>query len=140
MIKLSLHNDSDVSLDYKSIETLVNLIIESYKFPDGEVSLVIIDDDSLRVMKKEYLNQDYYTDVIAFNIEENPFEGEIYISYDRVRENAKIFNQDFEVEFKRVIIHGMLHLCGHEDSTKDEKIAMTKLENLFIDRFNNLLY
>ena len=65
------------------------------------------DDDTLRLMKKEYFNQDLYTDVIAFNIDDDPFEGEIYISHDRIKDNAKKFNQSFEDELKRILIHGV---------------------------------
>ena len=80
--------------------------------------------------------EDVFTDVIAFNIENNPFEGEIYISYHRVQDNAERYNQKFQDEFKRVIIHGLLHLCGHEDSTRTEKKNMRLIEDKFLDEFN----
>ena len=95
------------------------------------------DDDSLRLMKKEYFNQDLYTDVIAFNIDDDPFEGEIYISHDRIKDNAKKFNQSFEDELKRILIHGSLHLCGYDDKTPTEKLEMTSLEENYLEKFRD---
>ena len=86
-------------------------------------------------MKKEYFNQDLYTDVIAFNIDHNPFEGEIYISHDRIKDNAKKFNQSFEDELKRILIHGSLHLCGYDDQTPQDKSEMTSLEENYLEKF-----
>ena len=95
-----------------------------------------MDDNALRLMKKEYFNQDLYTDVIAFNIEEDPFEGEIYISHQRVKENAEKYKQSFHRELKRVIIHGALHLCGYDDQTSEEKSVMTSMEENYLVKFN----
>ena len=73
---------------------------------------------------------------MAFNLEDesNELEGEVYISFDRVKDNAKAFNVDLEQEFKRVIIHGTLHLVGYEDKSSKEKNIMTKLENKYINQ------
>ena len=87
-------------------------------------------------MKKEYFNQDVYTDIIAFNIDEDPFEGELYISHDRVSDNAKKFNQTFEGELKRILIHGTLHLCGFDDQTKEDKSKMTSMEEDYLKKFS----
>ena len=132
MISVEIHNNSDTHIDHSIAEELINIILGDYHFNDGEVNLVIIDDESLRRMKNEYFNQDYYTDVIAFNIENDPFEGEIYISYERVKDNAIKYNQSFEEEMKRVVIHGALHLCGEEDKTESEKLKMESLENSYL--------
>ena len=136
MIKIDIYNDSDLSIDSKSIEKFVTLIIQDHGYSSAIINLIITDDEALRKMKKKYFNQDYYTDVIAFNIEKDPFEGEIYISYDRVKNNASQYNQSFQKEFKRVIIHGLLHLYGYKDSTNNEKIKMTSLEEKFLKKFN----
>ena len=79
-------------------------------------------------MKKEYFNQDLYTDVIAFNIDDDPFEGEIYISMPTARENAYKFNQAYEKEVTRLIIHGVLHLLDYSDCSFKEKQTMSKME------------
>ena len=132
MISVEIHNNSDAHINHGIAEELINIILRDYHFNDGEVNLVITDDESLRKMKNEYFNQDYYTDVIAFNIENDPFEGEIYISYERVKDNAIKYNQSFEEEMKRVVIHGALHLCGEEDKTESEKLKMESLENSYL--------
>ena len=139
MIILDLHNNSDININDKAVENLINLVLNKYGLSNGKINLIITSDKILREMKKNYFNQNYFTDVIAFNIEENPFEGEIYISHQRVKENAIKYKQNFQEELKRVIIHGVLHLCGKEDSTKKEKSEMTSLEDLFIKSFGKKL-
>ena len=84
MISTSLHNESNFTVDSDSINCLINLILSANNLLSGKVDIIITNDNALRKMKKEYFNQDLYTDVIAFNIEKDPFEGEIYISHERV--------------------------------------------------------
>ena len=76
------------------------------------------------------------TDIITFNLEEEraPIEGEIYISLNRVLENAREYKQDNKIELKRVIIHGFLHLLGYDDQSPEEKIIMTKLEDHYLNQ------
>ena len=112
------------------------MVLSENKHQSADINIIITDDDSLRQMKKEYFNQDVYTDVIAFNIDEDPFEGELYISYDRVKDNAEKFNDSFEGEFKRILIHGTLHLCGFDDQTKEDKSRMTSMEEDYLKKFN----
>tara|TARA_Y100001968_G_C19412866_1_gene747325 strand:+ start:794 stop:1228 length:435 start_codon:yes stop_codon:yes gene_type:complete len=139
MINIALHNHSDFSIDKNSINDLTNLVLNNHGYTNGEINIIITDDDSLRKMKIQFFNEDVFTDVIAFNIEESPFEGEIYISYHRVIDNAQKFNQPIEVELKRVVVHGLLHLCGHEDSTPKLKNNMSSLEDNFLKQFNQLV-
>tara|TARA_B100001250_G_C19401652_1_gene614996 strand:- start:24 stop:455 length:432 start_codon:yes stop_codon:yes gene_type:complete len=136
MIIINCHNDSSIMLNSNSIYDLSNLVLSAHNYLSASIDIIITDDNSLRKMKKKYFNEDAFTDVIAFNIEENPFEGEIYISYDRVKDNAEIYKQEFDDEFKRVIIHGLLHLCGYEDSTINDKENMRKMEDKFLNKFN----
>ena len=136
MINVVLHNESDISFKNKSIVKLSNVVLSKFGYKSGLVNIIVLDDESLRKMKKKYFKEDVYTDVITFNLNEDPFEGEIYISYHRVIENARLFSKNFENEFKRVLIHGLLHLCGLEDYDVDMKAKMTEMENLFIHKFN----
>ena len=88
-------------------------------------------------MKKDFFKKNQFTDVIAFRLnsyEEKEIEGEIYISLPRAKENAKIYEEPYEKEVARLIIHGCLHLLGYSDETKNEKQIMTNLENVFLDR------
>ena len=100
-------------------------------------SIILTNNISLSKLKKKYFNVNQFTDVIAFNLsdEKDCIEGEIYISIDDVKENSKIYSESFENEFKRVLIHGSLHLVGFKDSTEDEKKIMRNLENIFLDKF-----
>ena len=136
MISINLHNESDIEVDDDSIRDLVALVLSANSHQSATVNIIIMDDNALRLMKKEYFNQDLYTDVIAFNIEEDPFEGEIYISHERVKENAEKYKQSFHRELKRVIIHGALHLCGYDDKTSEDKSVMTSMEENYLVKFN----
>ena len=135
MIEINLYNNSILSIDRDSIQNLSNLVMNDHGHLSGKINIIITDDESLREMKLEFFNEDVFTDVIAFNLEQDPFEGEIYISSDRVEDNAKIYKQRFQDELKRVIIHGLLHLCGHKDSTTSEKENMNLLEDKFLSQF-----
>ena len=136
MISINLYNESDIEVDDDSIRELVALVFSANGHQSAMVDIIITDDNTLRLMKKEYFNQELYTDVIAFNIEEDPFEGEIYISHQRVKENAEKYKQSFHRELKRVIIHGALHLCGYNDQTSEEKSIMTSMEENYLVKFN----
>ena len=135
MITVDIHNEFDVQLNKSSIQGLLENILLDNKHNTGSINIIMTDDDTLRRMKKEYFNQDLYTDVIAFNIDDDPFEGEIYISHDRIKDNAKKFNQSFEDELKRILIHGSLHLCGYDDQTPQDKSEMTSLEENYLEKF-----
>ena len=137
MIAVEIHNEFDIQLNKSSIQVLLENILLDNKHNTGSINIIMTDDDTLRLMKKEYFNQDLYTDVIAFNIDDNPFEGEIYISHDRIKDNAKKFNQSFEDELKRILIHGSLHLCGYDDKSPKEKLEMTSLEENYLEKFRD---
>ena len=137
MITVEIHNEFDIQLNKSSIQGLLENILFDNKQNTGSINIIMTDDETLRRMKKEYFNQDLYTDVIAFNIDDNPFEGEIYISHDRIKDNAKKFNQSFEDELKRILIHGSLHLCGYDDKTPKEKLEMTSLEENYLEKFRD---
>ena len=137
MINLQLHNDSGLYIQEDAAKKVVSIVLSEHGHPKANISVVLIDDDSLREMKKKYFGEDLYTDIISFNLEEDPFEGELYISYDRVKSNAIELNEKYDVELKRVIIHGLLHLCGYDDSTKEEKIKMTELEDNYLNKTQN---
>ncbi len=98
----------------------------------GYVSFVFCSDDYLHKMNVEYLKHDTLTDIITFPYKKNPMEGDIFISIDRVTDNAKDFNQTFEQELYRVIIHGILHLCGYGDKTDVQEKKMRVLEDKYL--------
>lgn len=99
-----------------------------------DVNIIFCTDDELLEINQNYLNHDFYTDIITFPIEEDEvlLEAELYISIDRVKENANTLNVTFELELNRVIIHGILHLCGYNDSTEIEKKTIREKESHYL--------
>lgn len=96
----------------------------------GEINYIFCDDEYLLNINKQYLDHDYYTDVISFDYTEaNLVSGDVFISIDRVKENAADYDVTFDEELKRVIIHGILHYCGYKDkSDADEELMRIKEE------------
>lgn len=101
----------------------------------GELNYIFCSDDYLLVLNKQYLSHDTYTDVVTFDtsVEENEIAGDIFISIERIRENAKLFGNKIEEELHRVMIHGILHLCGYEDETEYDKKKMTEREDYYLN-------
>tara|TARA_B110000037_G_scaffold222985_1_gene301089 strand:- start:3670 stop:4092 length:423 start_codon:yes stop_codon:yes gene_type:complete len=99
-----------------------------------ELSIIFCSDNALLAINKQFLNHDYYTDIITFPIEETAtvFEAELYISIDRVKENAQDLSKTFQNELHRVIIHGVLHLCDYGDKTTEEIKIMRSKEDYYI--------
>lgn len=98
----------------------------------ASVSIVLVDDRSIRSMNKKYLQHDYATDVITFPLDASPVVGEIYISLDTAKRQAADYGVTQTNELCRLAVHGVLHLCGHDDATEAERQAMHKLENRYI--------
>jgi probable rRNA maturation factor len=103
----------------------------------GELNYLFLSDDGLLEYNQSYLNHDTYTDIITFDTseDENKLEGDIVISVDRVRENAEKFDVTFDIELRRVMAHGVLHLCGFRDKTESDITAIREAENLALTLF-----
>lgn len=96
----------------------------------GDLTIIFCSDDYLLEVNREHLYHDYYTDIITFDYSDFPtVSGDLFISVDRVKENAIDFNVSFEHELHRVIIHGFLHLCGYFDKTNEDELLMRSKEN-----------
>ena len=121
-------------IDDNWIRSVCENIFMNNKKNAASITFIFSNDDKLRKLKKEYFGEDVFTDTISFNLEEkgDPIEGEVYISLERVSENAHIFKQDFITECKRVIIHGCLHLLGHNDESTEDKTKMIQLEETYL--------
>ena len=108
----------------------IKAVLATYKKRLGEVGYMFVDDEKILEINNEYLQHDYYTDVITFDYNENDvLNGDIVISLDTVRTNAEKFGKTFDDELHRVIIHGILHLCGLHDKAPGEREQMEKAEN-----------
>ena len=137
-IQIAYEIQDEVNIDEEWISIICKKIFNDNKKINGDIIIIISDDDKLRKMKRTFFNKDLLTDVIAFNLEDEgePIDGEIYISFKRVQENAQDFKQEINTELKRIIIHGCLHLLGYDDVTSKEKNEMTALENYYLNEFS----
>ena len=144
MNKLNIYEDYTPLpiFNNKIIKKCINRILLDHNIQNGSIQFIIVNDDFLSDMKKKYFKIDVYTDVIAFNLGENDasLEGEVYISWDRILENAKKLEIMLDDEFKRIIIHGVLHLIGYNDKTEYEKYRMTELENKYMAKYKMNFY
>ena len=133
-MSVSFHRENvSLNADEKLIIKWLTNSVNSLDYSIGELSFVFCSDDYLRKLNIKHLNQDYFTDVITFDYsKEMSLIGDVFISTERVKENAKLFNVSFNEELFRVIIHGVLHLCGFKDKTKEEKAEMRSKENDFL--------
>ncbi len=100
-----------------------------------EINVIFCEDSYIKKINKQFLNHDYYTDIITFDYSENEHKliGDIFISIDRARDNAKQFRQKLAMEVNRLIIHGILHLIGYNDKSSEEKKLMTTKENYYLE-------
>ncbi len=118
------------------IKTWIKKIIELEKKQEGQISFVFTNDEELLKINQQFLKHDTYTDIITFDYCEGKIiSGDIMISVDRVEENALKLKIDFSEEVKRVMIHGVLHLCGYKDKTKVASELMRKKENWALKKF-----
>lgn len=126
----------DVGTRIKGWKTVRNLLVkvisEENKVP-GDLNFILTTDRVIKRINRKFLNHNYYTDVISFRYNEgNIIDGEVYISVDTVRQNADNYKVSFRLELIRVMIHGVLHLCGYEDGTEREKLKMREMEDYWL--------
>lgn len=115
----------------------ITSVLKSEGKEEGEISYIFCDDEYLLNVNKQYLEHDYYTDVISFDYTiGNEISGDIFISIERVLDNAKTYNVSFENELQRVIIHGVLHFCGYKDKTEIDETLMRNKEEEKIKMFH----
>jgi len=133
MIEVQVFKTSFSDYDLNAFQATISALIEDQNKEEGELNLVFCSDDYLLEINNKHLNHDYYTDIITFDYsEKKKISGDLLISIDRVKENAKIFSVPFIHELNRVVIHGVLHLCGYKDKTEEEKKQMRNLENKYL--------
>ena len=135
------NSNSIYKFNNNSFLTLTSTIskIEKHKF--NYINIIFTDDENMNLLKKKYFNQNYYTDIISFNLEESNdlIEGELYIGINQVYKNSIEFNCNINNELKRIFIHGLLHLVGYDDQTKTDKKNMTKLEDKYMTLHDDLI-
>jgi len=127
-----------ITFSFKNKQKTTNWIKDiaaEYNMKVGEIAYVFCSDSRILEINKQYLNHDYFTDIITFDYtENNRISGDIFISIDTVKSNAENFGVTFDNELYRILIHGILHLCGNDDQTPELRLEMTAKENLALDK------
>ena len=114
----------------EAIATWLSRVIVSENKKEGEINYIFCDDEYLLKINLEYLNHDTLTDIISFDYSMgNELNGDIFVSVERIRDNANDFKVSFEDELKRVLVHGILHYCGYKDKTDEEEKIMRSKED-----------
>jgi len=119
------------------LKSFISQLFRKEKKTLGSLQYIFCSDEFLLDINRQYLRHDYYTDIITFDLASPgaPVEGEIYISAERVKENAKLLCSTITEELHRVIFHGALHLCGYKDKLKAEKEIMQQQENRYLQLY-----
>ncbi len=127
MISFNYENEFELQNE-DQIATWISAVILSENKKEGDINYIFCDDEYLLNLNEQYLDHDTLTDIISFDYSVgNELHGDIFISTERVRENAQDFNVAFEEELKRVLVHGVLHYCGYKDkSVEDEQLMRSK--------------
>lgn len=128
MIDYNFENTPEVDLNFDVITNWINQIVSRETKSVGELTYIFCDDEYILDVNRQYLDHDYYTDIVTFDYsEDNTVSGDMFISIDTVRSNSELFSTPFVQELHRVIIHGVLHLCGYGDKSElEEKIMRDK--------------
>ena len=132
--KISFQSVGTFSLKTEAaVTSCIKALVKQELREIGDITIVFCDDNYLHKINLEFLDHDTYTDIITFDYSVgNEIISEIYVSVDRVSENAKKYSQTFENEIHRVIIHGVLHLCGYKDKLAEDKQIMRDKENHYL--------
>jgi probable rRNA maturation factor len=119
---------------WKRLEKIIQEVIGKENKISGDLNFIITNDEYVRKINMQFLEHDYYTDVITFNCNVgNIVNGEVYISLETIKNNAKNYNVSLNKEIYRVIIHGVLHLVGHDDKNAEEKKEMSRIEDFWLE-------
>ena len=124
---------------WRKIEKLVKKVISKENKISGDLNFIVTNDKTLKKINIKYLKHNFNTDVISFNYEnQGNLYGEIYVSIDTVKRNAKNYKVSYRIELVRVMIHGVLHICGYEDQNNLEKEKMSELEDWWLRVYDEM--
>ena len=137
MIQFFFENIDEIPISTATISWLEDVIkTENKKL--GEINYILCDDEYLLKVNHDFLDHDYYTDIITFDyVKGKTISGDIFVSLPRISDNAKTLVRDFNSEFHRVLAHGILHLMGYKDKTEEEITVMRQKEDFYLNAFAN---
>ncbi|WP_281636796.1 rRNA maturation RNase YbeY [Flavobacterium marginilacus] len=135
---INFNYESEFTLENEeAIATWLSSVIVSENKSEGEINYIFCDDEYLHKINLEYLNHDTLTDIISFDYTMgNEISGDIFVSIERVLDNSKDYNTNFEDELKRVLVHGVLHYCGYKDKSEEDEALMRSKEDEKITMFH----
>lgn len=135
MIQYIAENIKMPVIEKQKLNRWIKEIAADYGKKTGDIAYIFCTDERILEMNKQYLDHDYYTDIITFDYTEgNTISGDIFISLDTVKSNSEEFGTGFEDELHRILIHGVLHLCGQDDKTPLLRTEMTEKENRALEK------
>lgn len=135
MIEFFFENIAEIEL-LPNTKNWLEKIIQAEKKKTGTINYIFCDDDYLLKVNQDFLNHDYYTDIITFDyVKGKIISADIFVSLPRISENASLLSKDFQSELLRVLAHGILHLCGYKDGTEEEISEMRKKEEFYLSAF-----
>ena len=139
MIQFFFENIDEIPISTATISWLEDVIkTENKKL--GEINYILCDDEYLLKVNQDFLDHDYYTDIITFDyVKGKTISGDIFVSLPRISDNAKNLVKDFNSEFHRVLAHGILHLMGYKDKTEEEITVMRQKEDFYLNVFANYM-
>ncbi|MBN8622248.1 MAG: rRNA maturation RNase YbeY [Flavobacteriales bacterium] len=137
MIQFFFENIDEIPISTATISWLEDVIkTENKKL--GEINYILCDDEYLLKVNQDFLDHDYYTDIITFDyVKGKTISGDIFVSLPRISDNAQTLVKDFNSEFHRVLAHGILHLLGYKDKTEEEITVMRQKEDFYLNFFAN---
>ena len=136
MIEFSLEDVNVPGLDSEHFAFWLEQVIVEEGLELGDVNLIFCSDEALLKMNIDFLQHDYYTDIITFDYcEENIVSGDLFISIDRVLDNSVELNAKYETELRRVCVHGVLHLCGFKDKSDEDEKQMRAKEDFYLEKY-----
>lgn len=136
MIEFSLEDVNVPGLDSEHFAFWLEQVIVEEGLELGDVNLIFCSDEALLKMNIDFLQHDYYTDIITFDYcEENIVSGDLFISIDRVLDNSVELNTEYDSELKRVCVHGVLHLCGYKDKSDEDEKQMRVKEDFYLEKY-----
>ena len=139
MISFEVKDVELPSLDYEKVSLWLKLVADNFSKRIGNLNYLFCNDEEILEVNKKFLQHDYFTDIITFDYSHKTIvSGDIVISLDTVKSNSEKFNEDYSKELLRVIVHGLLHLCGVNDKGEGERAIMENYENESLNIWNKI--
>jgi rRNA maturation RNase YbeY len=136
MIEFSLEDVNVPGLDSEHFALWLEQVVVKEGFELGDINLVFCSDEALLKMNIDFLQHDYYTDIITFDYcEANIVSGDLFISIDRIVDNSIQLKTEYDLELKRVCVHGVLHLCGYKDKSELDEKQMREKEDFYLEKY-----